>query len=115
MLKTCKPRTFQGARDRALMLFLLDSGVRHQELHDPNLGDVNMDTGAVLVRSGKGRKPRFTFIGTKTRRALLAYHRVSPPREDDAPPWLSQRHTRLSMTREQVARGRCWLGINTTS
>jgi hypothetical protein len=75
MLDTCERRTVIGDRDRALLMFLLDSGVRHAELCALNVGDVNPSTGAVMVREGKGCKPRVTFIGPKTRRASRAFAR----------------------------------------
>ena len=96
MLATCRQGTFAGSRDKALLLFLLDSGVRHQELHDLNIGDVNMSTGAVMVRCGKGRKPRSTFIGAKSRKALLVYMRYRPGVKDDAPIWVTGAGQRLS-------------------
>lgn len=60
-------------RDRALILFLIDSGVRAAECVKLNIGDVNLRNGAVLVRGGKGDKDRRTNIGQRSRRALAAY------------------------------------------
>ena len=83
MLAQCTPRTFSGDRDRALLLMLLDTGLRKAELTDLTVGDLNLSTGAVFVRSGKGRKPRTVFVGINTKRALLAYlrHRGKPEQE----------------------------------
>lgn len=61
------------ARDRALLLVLLDSGVRASELLALNVGDLDMSTGAVRVIRGKGAKDRTTFIGARTRKAVLRY------------------------------------------
>jgi integrase/recombinase XerC len=74
MLATCE-RSFAGDRDKAVLLVLLDSGVRHAELTALVIGDVDMMSGALLVRSGKGRKWRQVFVGVTTRRALSAYLR----------------------------------------
>ena len=60
-------------RDRVMLLFFLDSGVRAQELCNLDVGDVDMRTGTVSVRQGKGSKDRTTHIGAKTRKALLRY------------------------------------------
>jgi len=60
-------------RDRALILTLLDAGVRAAELLALNVGDVDLLTGAIRVRQGKGRKDRVTFIGSRTRKALTKY------------------------------------------
>ncbi|MCC7354537.1 MAG: site-specific integrase, partial [Anaerolineae bacterium] len=38
-----------------------------------DVGDLDVKTGAVRVRQGKGRKDRVTFLGAKARRALLRY------------------------------------------
>ena len=58
------------------MLFLLDTGVRASELVSINLEDVNPITGDILVRVGKGRKPRTVYLGSKSRKALRAYLRL---------------------------------------
>jgi integrase/recombinase XerD len=63
-------------RDKAVFLFLLDTGVRANELCSINLEDMNLGDGSVVVRKGKGRKPRVVFIGRKTRRAIRAYFRT---------------------------------------
>jgi integrase/recombinase XerD len=72
MLKTCERRTFTGDRDRALLLSLLDTGCRASEFVALNVSDVNLHSGAVLVRAGKGGKTRTTFVGAKSRRELPA-------------------------------------------
>jgi len=60
-------------RDTALVLVLLDSGVRASELLALDMADVDLTTGALRVRQGKGRKDRITFIGARTRKALTRY------------------------------------------
>jgi len=41
-------------RDRALMLFLLDTGARRAEAASVDWGDVNLQTGVVRLRKTKG-------------------------------------------------------------
>lgn len=60
-------------RDKALLLFLIDSGVRASECVKLNAGDVDIKSGVVHVIQGKQQKDRSTFIGAKTRRQLRAY------------------------------------------
>lgn len=60
-------------RDRALCLFLLDSGVRASELAALNVSDVDLLSGVVTVRAGKGQKGRTTYIGAKTRKQVKRY------------------------------------------
>ena len=75
LLKTCQRGDFMGERDQAIFLFLLDTGARAQEACDMNLKEVDMNTGAVMIRYGKGGKTRMVFIGRKTRRAMRSYLR----------------------------------------
>lgn len=72
MEKTCD-HTFLGQRDKAILLTLLDTGARAAELLNINLEDIDLKTGVVLIRQGKGRKPRTVFLGAKTKRSIRAY------------------------------------------
>ena len=72
MIEACK-NNLTGQRDKALMLFLLDTGVRASELVSINLEDVNTIIGEVLVKLGKGRKSRAVYLGSKSRKALRTY------------------------------------------
>ena len=65
--------SFFGARDYSIILFLIDTGIRASELCSIKLADYNQVTGEVLIRVGKGRKPRRVFIGRKTRKAIRSY------------------------------------------
>ena len=93
MLAHCPRHTFIGDRDRAMILFLLDTGTRASEFVGLEVGDVNLTTGAVIIRHGKGGKFRTTFLGTKTRREIGRYLRYRP---DAGPLWLSRNGTRLT-------------------
>jgi integrase len=70
-----------SVRDRAIVLLIADSGLRRAEVIALNWDDVDMQTGAVIVKRGKGGKPRVSRIGAKTRRALLAYRRTLADRD----------------------------------
>lgn len=113
MLETCARRTFTGDRDRALLMLLYDTGLRHQEVTDLAIGDVDLPTGAVLVRHGKGGKARTVFCGAKTRRALAAYLRHRQVLEPDSPLWLTARRGTLTKNglREVVRRRAKLAGI----
>lgn len=72
-----------AARDRAIVLVLLDSGVRGSELCSLDVSDVDMSTGRVQVRQGKGRKDRTTFVGAKTRKHVAKYLRTRTAASSD--------------------------------
>lgn len=71
VLKIC------NTRDKAIILMLIDSGLRRGELLSLTWDDVNIKTGTILVHNGKGGKSRTSFIGVKTRRALLKWQMQS--------------------------------------
>ena len=85
MIITCNKGTFIGDRDKAILLSLLDTGARSQEFLDINLTDINMITGKILIRQGKGRKPRTVYIGSKSRKAVKKYLK---DRRDNHPAFL---------------------------
>lgn len=78
-----------AGRDRCLLMALLDTGCRAGEFVALDVEDVDMGTGAVQVRRGKGGKPRIVYLGAKTRRLLLRY------------------------LRERSATGALWVSLNT--
>lgn len=96
MVQTCRRRTFGGDRDRAIILTLLDTGMRASEFVALNVGDVDLETGAILVQQGKGRKPRTVFVGAKARQALQRYLARRRRARPDAPLWVGREGQRLS-------------------
>jgi len=72
MLAACNNRSFNGIRLRAVILTLLDCGLRASELCGLTLEDVSWDEGTLRVM-GKGGKERIVPFGEATRQALLAY------------------------------------------
>ena len=73
MLAACDPQTYVGSRMRAMILFLLDTGVRSSELVSIELCDVLFEEGRVRVLNGKGRKQRWTAISEVALEALRTY------------------------------------------
>ena len=59
-----------GARNRAILMLFLDTGLRVSELSDLRLQDIDLQSGTVLVRSGKGRKQRVVHMGSRCQRAV---------------------------------------------
>ena len=62
----------KGCREYALILFLLDTGVRVAECLAVRLEDVDWEQGRVLVH-GKGQKQRYVGMGERTAEALRDY------------------------------------------
>jgi len=89
ILKVCKK-----PRDKTLILFLVDSGMRRSEAVSLNWIDVDIPSGVVNIRRSKSKKARSVFIGVKTRRALLRYRRTIT-HEDNDPVFQTQSGTRF--------------------
>ncbi len=63
-------------RNKALILFLLDTGVRLGEALRVQLKDVNFEVGEILIApfgTGKKTKPRMVILGNTAKRALWLY------------------------------------------
>ncbi|MGC9469189.1 MAG: tyrosine-type recombinase/integrase, partial [Anaerolineae bacterium] len=83
--------TEQPRRDRAFILFLLDTCCRVSEAANVELPQVDIKTGKVLV-TGKGNKQRFTYLGTRALQALWLYLKQERPE----PLQLGSKHVFLS-------------------
>lgn len=60
-------------RNRAIILTLLDTGLRASEACNLKIADVEMKTGKVKVENGKGNKTRFVWLGAGARKAVWKY------------------------------------------
>ena len=61
-----------GARDYAILMLLLDTGLRSSELRNAELRDVDIESGYLKVM-GKGGKERIVPFGASVQKALLRY------------------------------------------
>jgi integrase/recombinase XerD len=71
-------RRSTGQRDQAIIMILVDTGLRASELSALKIGDVDLKTGKVNVKHGptggaKGGKGRTVFLGKAARRTLWRY------------------------------------------
>lgn len=60
-------------RDKAIILTLLDTGVRATELCELSIKDYDAKRGRLHIRHGKGDKERFVTIGTRARKSIWQY------------------------------------------
>ena len=60
-------------RDYALILFLLDTGIRAAECIGLRLDDIEWESRRALIRHGKGEKQRWVAFGARTGDALWDY------------------------------------------
>jgi integrase/recombinase XerD len=69
-------RRSTAKRDRAIVLFLLDAGVRAGEMCRLSVGDINLESGEAVVRpyhSSHKSRPRVVPFGKTVKRALWVY------------------------------------------
>ena len=92
LLKTCEGRDFVSRRDTAIILLLVDTGMRREECVGITLDDLELDQRIVWVL-GKGRRSRALPIGRKVSVALDRYLRMREGHRYAHLPdlWLGQR------------------------
>lgn len=72
LLAAC-PETPAGLRDRAMVMTLLDTGIRCSELVQLNLADLDLEEGRLRVLHGKGNKQRVVPFAVHCRARLQEY------------------------------------------
>lgn len=60
-------------QEKAIILLIVDSGLRRQEVCNLKIGDVQIENGMIRVIQSKGNKDRIVFIGQATINAILDY------------------------------------------
>ena len=73
LLNLCDTESILDLRDCAIILTLMDTGVRVTELVSMSLHDLDLRNGKIIIKKGKGRKFRVVFISKKTRQAIHTY------------------------------------------
>jgi site-specific recombinase XerD len=87
LFAACAGAGFEARRDTALIMLLLDTGARREEIAGLTLADVDLDLDVLLVL-GKGRRERALPFGRKAGEALDRYLRVRARHKDATLPWL---------------------------
>lgn len=72
LVEAINPNTYLGGRQYAMVLLLLDTGIRAGELCGLTLGNTYLDESKILVR-GKGEKERIVPFANATKNALARY------------------------------------------
>ena len=85
-------------RDLALVLLLLDTGIRASECCNLSNDDLDLDGRSLLIRNGKGQKERYVFFSDTTARAISRWLAYRPADAFDEALFISQK-TRKRMTR----------------
>jgi integrase/recombinase XerC len=81
LLAACPTETAMGRRDRAILLTLLDTGIRCSELVWLDLADLDLGVGRLRILHGKGNKARVVPFAERCLEALTLYigHRGPAP------------------------------------
>jgi site-specific recombinase XerD len=97
-------------RDRAIVLFIRDTGCRASEVIGMRWRDVDLETGTVAV-TGKGDKHRKVFILPVIGGAISVYRETlaGEQRAPDAPVWWSLHRPPDHPTHPLTTRGLAWL------
>lgn len=88
LVESCKGDNL-AKRDRAIFLCLLSSGLRASEFLNLDVSDVDLISGQIDVRHGKGDKSRTVFISQESRKLLRSYLRTRSYLADDSPIWVT--------------------------
>jgi integrase/recombinase XerC len=102
LLDAC-PKTAIGLRDKAILLGLLDSGLRASEFTALSIGSMDTKTGLCKVH-GKGHKERVVRFGARTRLALSRYLATRVEARPGDPLWTAY-DWRGEPTGERLTRG----------
>jgi len=73
MLRAPDVRTVMGYRDRVIMEVFYSTGIRKQELLDLTTDAVNLESGVLMIRHGKGGKDRVVPLGRIAAKYLETY------------------------------------------
>lgn len=73
MLRAPDAHTVLGYRDRVILEILYSTGIRRQELLNLTVDDVNLESGLLTIRHGKGGKDRVVPLGKLAAKYLETY------------------------------------------
>lgn len=102
-----------GLRDRAILLTLLDTGVRASELCALRLADYDRKRGQLTIRHGKGDKARLVYAGDAARQAIWRYLTTRKTAQSSDPLFATRENTALDRAnlRWMIARAGARCGV----
>ncbi len=71
--KATKSKRATALRDKAIILVLLDSGMRATELCNLTIADYESKRGRLHIVKGKGSKERYVVVGSRAQKSLWRY------------------------------------------
>lgn len=80
LITICQVSDNNSCRNSAIILLMLDCGIRVSELVNINLSDVNMNEGFIKIRIAKGGKERLVPVGSVILRVFWKYINQSRPK-----------------------------------
>ncbi len=80
ILSTPDIGTLRGYRDRTILEVLYATGMRSGEVLKIDISDVNLESGTIMIREGKGRKDRFVPLGDVAAEFVAGYMKNVRPR-----------------------------------
>lgn len=95
MLSLCPPHIAWGARDRAIIITFLATGMRRAEMAGLTLSTVDLARDVVRVW-GKGDKVRAIYLSPAAQKAIMNWLRFRRPLYETDALWLSERGTPLT-------------------
>lgn len=109
--RAVKRRRPEANRDKAIILMLLDTGIRASELCKLNRADVDLPRGLVVIREAKHRmatKTRHVYLGKTARKALWRYladreEKLEETISDDDP-LIAANHRQTRLDRHAIRR-----------
>ncbi|MGE0278158.1 MAG: tyrosine-type recombinase/integrase [Nitrospiraceae bacterium] len=84
-----------AGRDKAIIVTLVETGLRASELCNLTVGDYNSTQGRLHIRHGKGDKDRLVFISDTCKKHLWRYLATRPESTPADPLFATARNTHL--------------------
>ena len=91
-----------AARNRAIFLVFLESGLRLEELARLQLEDIDLGRKRIIVRFGKMGKSRLSGFGPQCRKALWKYLSLRSQRLNHGALWVTEEGAPLSIGGVQI-------------